>query len=95
MKTGKRFGPEILERSVQSVFGEDTLHSQQRTKDNQAQFAEGERFQLNHLYCVHCFAPYTCDCVNSFSPRSQLFEIQLFLINLFRQVPHSRALRFV
>ena len=46
----KRFGPEIREWSVQMVFGEDTLASQQRTKDNQAQPAQVERFQLNHVF---------------------------------------------
>ena len=40
MKSGKRFGPEIREWSVQMVFGEDTLASQQRTKDNHAQSAQ-------------------------------------------------------
>ena len=70
----KRFGPEIREWSVQMVFGEDTLASQQRTKDNQAQFAEVELFQLNLLYRVHSFAPYTGDHVSSLRIRSQLFE---------------------
>ena len=50
MKPGKRFGPEIREWSVQMVFGGDTLASQQRTKDNQAQSAQVERFQLNHVF---------------------------------------------